>query len=411
MKYLLDKLEWPDQEPIGWNEWLKMQHFFELGQSRLDDVARDLFHNSLRKEQEDRFTLVHGWLADYFKVKSDSYANPESSYQRRYENKDWLKARSEYLYHRLFARQVDETEFVSHLLEARYFRADDLVRWPFQWVMTDAYAEDSPLLPDATRKFLGKVNPALILGWAVLEEDLIDHDFNTILGLSREEITIAVKTCLDDCERFSGLARFMAFFCKFRRCRDLEQEQYLKEASAAANQIYQQHLDELEFCSGLFLWKLGNELYDLGRYEEAIAAYDQALAIKPDQHKALNNKGSALSYLGRYEEAIAAYDQALAIKPDQDEALNNKGSALSRLGRYEEAITAYDQALAIKPDNANTHYNKSCCFALSGNSELAITSLQAAISLDPKYQAMATTETDFNNLRDCPEFQQLIVDL
>jgi Tfp pilus assembly protein PilF len=37
-----------------------------------------------------------------------------------------------------------------------------------------------------------------------------------------------------------------------------------------------------------------------------IAAYDAALAIKPDKHDALNNKGAALFKLGRYEAAIAA---------------------------------------------------------------------------------------------------------
>ncbi|MEL7072290.1 MAG: tetratricopeptide repeat protein, partial [Cyanobacteria bacterium J06581_3] len=82
----------------------------------------------------------------------------------------------------------------------------------------------------------------------------------------------------------------------------------------------------------------GFVLGELGRKEEAIAAYDAALHIKPDKHEALNNKGNALSALGRKEEAIAAYDAALNIKPDYHEALYNKGVALSALGRNEEAI-------------------------------------------------------------------------
>jgi tetratricopeptide (TPR) repeat protein len=48
-----------------------------------------------------------------------------------------------------------------------------------------------------------------------------------------------------------------------------------------------------------------------------ISSYDAALAIKPDNHHVLENKGIALLHLGRYEEAITAYDAALAIKPDE----------------------------------------------------------------------------------------------
>jgi len=152
------------------------------------------------------------------------------------------------------------------------------------------------------------------------------------------------------------------------------------------------------------LYNKGVALYALGRYEEAIAAYDQALAIKPDYHEALNNKGNALSDLGRYEEAIAAYDQALAIKPDKHEALYNKGTALANLGRYEEAIAAYDQALAIKPDKHAALYNKACCYGLQGDVEKAVECLNAAISLDSESLELAKTDTDFDPIRHDERF-------
>ncbi|MEM9978660.1 MAG: tetratricopeptide repeat protein, partial [Cyanobacteria bacterium P01_D01_bin.2] len=63
------------------------------------------------------------------------------------------------------------------------------------------------------------------------------------------------------------------------------------------------------------LFAQGNDAYLQGDLFGAIAAYDQALTIKPDLHEALYNKGISLANLGRYEEAIAAYDQALTIKP------------------------------------------------------------------------------------------------
>ena len=120
----------------------------------------------------------------------------------------------------------------------------------------------------------------------------------------------------------------------------------------------------------------GNVLYELGRYQEAIAAFDAALAIKPDYHEAFYNKGVALSALGCTEEAIAAYDAALAIKSDYHKAFSNKGNALSALGRTEEVIAAFDAALAIEPNHPNTHYNKACSYALSLQLNDALTVLQ-----------------------------------
>jgi tetratricopeptide (TPR) repeat protein len=127
----------------------------------------------------------------------------------------------------------------------------------------------------------------------------------------------------------------------------------------------------------------GSALVDLGRYEEAITAFDQAIDINPDDHAALYNKGVALDKLGRYEDAITAYDQALAIKPDKHAAINNKGVALGKIGRYEDAIAAYDQALAIKPDKHAALYNKGIAFGKLDRYEEAITAFDQAIDINP----------------------------
>ncbi|NEQ44905.1 MAG: tetratricopeptide repeat protein [Leptolyngbya sp. SIOISBB] len=144
------------------------------------------------------------------------------------------------------------------------------------------------------------------------------------------------------------------------------------------------------------LYNKGFALSNLGRYEEAITAYDAALAIKPDD-AALYNKGFALSNLGRYEEAIAAYDAALAIKPD-DAALYNKGFALDELGRYEEAIAAYDAALAIKPDDTVLN-NKGIALRKLGRYEEAIAAYDAALAIKPdKHEALENKGLALNNL-------------
>ena len=71
--------------------------------------------------------------------------------------------------------------------------------------------------------------------------------------------------------------------------------------------------------------------------------------------------GVALKDQGKLEEAIEAYNKALAIKPDYAEAYNNMGIALKDQGKLEEAIEAYNKALAIKPDYAEAYIQHGHC--------------------------------------------------
>ncbi|NCQ99530.1 MAG: tetratricopeptide repeat protein, partial [Microcystis aeruginosa L211-101] len=126
-----------------------------------------------------------------------------------------------------------------------------------------------------------------------------------------------------------------------------------------------------------------NALVNLGRYEEAIASYDQALEFKPDKHEAWTNRGIALGNLGRYEEAIASYDRALEIKPDDHEAWHNRGNALDNLGRYEEAIASYDRALEFKPDLHEAWNGRGWAICSLSKNRISTPSLEALIYRKP----------------------------
>ncbi len=129
----------------------------------------------------------------------------------------------------------------------------------------------------------------------------------------------------------------------------------------------------------------GNALYGLGKYDEAIKAYDQAISINPQFAEAWYNKGNALYGLGKYDEAIKAYDQAISINPQFAEAWNNKGNALYGLGKYDEAIKAYDQAISINPQYAEAWSNKGNALRDLGKHDEAIKAYDRAISINPQY--------------------------
>ncbi|MFN5856614.1 MAG: tetratricopeptide repeat protein, partial [Pseudanabaenaceae cyanobacterium] len=133
-------------------------------------------------------------------------------------------------------------------------------------------------------------------------------------------------------------------------------------------------------------------------YEEAIASYDRALEIKPDDHFAWNSRGFALFNLGRNEEAIESYDQALQIKPDDHFAWNSRGNALFNLGRNEEAITAYDRALQIKPDFHEAWNNRGFALFNLGRYEEAIESYENYLKFINNINEQVKTLSIISNL-------------
>ena len=57
----------------------------------------------------------------------------------------------------------------------------------------------------------------------------------------------------------------------------------------------------------------GYVLYLQGQYEEAIASCERALALAPEAVDAINHRANAQLALGRVDEALAGYEQALSI--------------------------------------------------------------------------------------------------
>ena len=56
----------------------------------------------------------------------------------------------------------------------------------------------------------------------------------------------------------------------------------------------------------------------------------------------MSNRGNALYELKRFDEALASCDRALTLRPDYPEALLNRGAILHELKRFEEALASYE---------------------------------------------------------------------
>jgi len=90
----------------------------------------------------------------------------------------------------------------------------------------------------------------------------------------------------------------------------------------------------------------GNTLFDAARYEEAVAAYQEAIKLFPRFVDALVSLGDALRELKRYDEAVNASKQALKLKPNYGDAFNGLGDTYEDMGRKTEADDAHSRANA-----------------------------------------------------------------
>jgi tetratricopeptide (TPR) repeat protein len=124
---------------------------------------------------------------------------------------------------------------------------------------------------------------------------------------------------------------------------------------------------------------LGMAYAGAGQNDRAIAAFDQALRIKPDPEYHFR-KGNTLAAMGNMMEAIACYDAALGLAPDYVEAINNKGNAYASIGKFPEALAAFDKAIQMKPEAANFKCNRGMARRSSGDLAGACADWQQAVA-------------------------------
>jgi tetratricopeptide (TPR) repeat protein len=89
----------------------------------------------------------------------------------------------------------------------------------------------------------------------------------------------------------------------------------------------------------------GQSLLNLDQAEEAVACFDEVLALDANHAEAQVKKGAALERLRKLDEAIVCYDRAIAADGSLTVAYLYKGGLFNRMERFNEALECYEQAL------------------------------------------------------------------
>ncbi len=138
---------------------------------------------------------------------------------------------------------------------------------------------------------------------------------------------------------------------------------------------------ELRRISQVWVEK-GITLCRLGRYDEALAAFEKSLAVSSRNARAWYNKGLTLASLGRLAEAVSAYDVALNLDDAHPFIWLQKGIALAALGSHDAALAALDRALAFDPDDAVAWQHRGGILFKLGRYEEALAAYDRTLGLE-----------------------------
>jgi tetratricopeptide (TPR) repeat protein len=91
-------------------------------------------------------------------------------------------------------------------------------------------------------------------------------------------------------------------------------------------------------------------------YDQAIQAYQKAIAIKP-MADYYNNLAQSQAKAGQTDQAIQAYSQAATLDPTRAAMFYfNEGAVLTNTGKVDDAIEAFKKAIAADPNRADSYY-------------------------------------------------------
>ena len=166
---------------------------------------------------------------------------------------------------------------------------------------------------------------------------------------------------------------------------------------------YQAALD-LSPNNGVLRMKYARTLDKLGRYDEAVSQYNEALAnSKGDQEvlyaleriylkklaqtpsdAELNaNLGAIKQAQGDFETALSYYGKAEQINPSNVTTRLNVGTLFQQRKEYQKAIQSYDSVLTLYPNNTQALLYKAQVYKEMGDAKTAVNLYKKILSIDP----------------------------
>jgi tetratricopeptide (TPR) repeat protein len=127
--------------------------------------------------------------------------------------------------------------------------------------------------------------------------------------------------------------------------------------------------------------------YKLGKDEDALSQYFEALALLTEENEALfecyKNMGNIFVRQGDFESAEDYYNKAYTLNPSSDILLVNFGTLEVQRQDFDKSLYCFRQAVEINPKNDKAWVGLAMVHAQFGDHQLAWANLETAVDINP----------------------------
>jgi tetratricopeptide (TPR) repeat protein len=124
--------------------------------------------------------------------------------------------------------------------------------------------------------------------------------------------------------------------------------------------------------------------------------------------KDLYERAMRLQKSGRLRDARSFYRKALALDPQNVKAVNNIGVSFLQERNFTEARKSFEDAMRLQPDYVDPYYNLACLYTMQGDTKKGLEYLRRAVSLDGSAGEWARNDGDLKALRGLPGFEEAV---
>jgi len=167
-------------------------------------------------------------------------------------------------------------------------------------------------------------------------------------------------------------------------------------------------VDPIKAAESEQYFEQGVKLYQQYKYQEAVAAFDRAIAADPDNYKVYTAQGIAFCFEGKYTAGMALIEKTLAMKPNYVPAFYDMAMAYKLQHNYDKSLIWFEKTIEGDPQNTWSYYGIATIYADQANTKDSLNYLQKAIELDPGVKAVAKKQSHFDKMRNMAEFQNLV---
>jgi tetratricopeptide (TPR) repeat protein len=132
--------------------------------------------------------------------------------------------------------------------------------------------------------------------------------------------------------------------------------------------------------------EVGNILQEMGEFRSAIQHYERAIECSPPYPEVFFNKAVCHARLEELDEALACFDISLELEPDHGDRHALRADVLRELGQEDDALDGYDIAVALGYDTTALRVNRAVLYYNRGAYGLALSDMDHVIRLEADHQ-------------------------